>query len=99
MPLLLPAQQVGYAAPADCPALSHVAAAVKKLTKEDRLPHLLLYGPPGTGKTSTILAVARQIYGSAMQNMTLELNASDDRGIDVVRQQIQDFASTRSVFW
>jgi replication factor C subunit 3/5 len=73
--------------------------AVKKLTKEDRLPHLLLYGPPGTGKTSTILAVARQIYGSAMPNMTLELNASDDRGIDVVREQIQDFASTRSVFW
>jgi replication factor C subunit 3/5 len=75
------------------------AGAVKKLTKEDRLPHLLLYGPPGTGKTSTILAVARQMYGTAMQNMTLELNASDDRGIDVVRQQIQDFASTRSVFW
>lgn len=73
--------------------------AVRKLTKEDRLPHLLLYGPPGTGKTSTVLAVARQMYGSAMQNMTLELNASDDRGIDVVREQVQDFASTRSVFW
>lgn len=75
-----------------------VLLAVKKLTNENRLPHLLLYGPPGTGKTSTILAVARQIYGGAMQNMTLELNASDDRGIDVVREQIQDFASTRSVF-
>lgn len=72
---------------------------VKKLTKEDRLPHLLLYGPPGTGKTSTVLAVARQMYGGAMANMTLELNASDDRGIDVVRQQIQDFASTKSIFW
>lgn len=72
--------------------------AVRRLTDENRLPHLLLYGPPGTGKTSTILAVARQIYGSSMQNMTLELNASDDRGIDVVRQQVQDFASTRSVF-
>jgi replication factor C subunit 3/5 len=79
-------------------AAAVAAAAVKKLTNENRLPHLLLYGPPGTGKTSTILAVARQIYGGAMQNMTLELNASDDRGIDVVREQIQDFASTRSVF-
>jgi replication factor C subunit 3/5 len=82
---------------ASAPAAA-AASPVKKLTNENRLPHLLLYGPPGTGKTSTILAVARQIYGGAMQNMTLELNASDDRGIDVVREQIQDFASTRSVF-
>lgn len=82
----------------DVAAHKEIIDTIKKLTKEDRLPHLLLYGPPGTGKTSTILAVARQMYGSAMQNMTLELNASDDRGIDVVRQQIQDFASTRSVF-
>ncbi|EDN08403.1 activator 1 subunit 3 [Histoplasma mississippiense (nom. inval.)] len=49
-----------------------------------RLPHLLLYGPPGTGKTSTILALARRIYGvKNMRQMVLELNASDDRGIDV----------------
>ncbi len=61
------------------------------------MPHLLLYGPPGTGKTSTILAVARKLYGSYYQNMILELNASDDRGIDVVRQQVQDFASTQSI--
>lgn len=59
-----------------------------------RLPHLLLYGPPGTGKTSTILALARRIYGTKnMKQMVLELNASDDRGIDVVREQIKTFAS------
>lgn len=65
------------------------------LTPYQRLPHLLLYGPPGTGKTSTILALARRIYGTKnMRQMVLELNASDDRGIDVVREQIKTFAST-----
>ncbi|KAJ5451731.1 hypothetical protein N7491_000913 [Penicillium cf. griseofulvum] len=64
-----------------------------------RLPHLLLYGPPGTGKTSTILALARRIYGTKnMRQMVLELNASDDRGIDVVREQIKTFASTKQIF-
>ncbi|CEH11843.1 p-loop containing nucleoside triphosphate hydrolase protein [Ceraceosorus bombacis] len=62
------------------------------------LPHLLFYGPPGTGKTSTILAMARRIYGERWKNNVLELNASDDRGIEVVREQIKSFASTRNVF-
>jgi replication factor C subunit 3/5 len=73
-------------------------SAVKRLVGENKLPHLLFYGPPGTGKTSTILAVARQIYGASFQSMVLELNASDDRGIGVVRQQVQDFASSRTLF-
>ena len=74
------------------------ACAVKKLVKEERFPHVLFYGPPGTGKTSTILAVARQMYGSSMRSMVLELNASDDRGISIVREQVVDFASTRTMF-
>jgi replication factor C subunit 3/5 len=54
--------------------------------------------PLGTGKTSTILAVARAINGPKYSSMILELNASDDRGIDVVRDQIKDFASSRKLF-
>lgn len=68
------------------------------LNSTKRLPHLLLYGPPGTGKTSTILALARRIYGSKnMRQMVLELNASDDRGIEVVREQIKTFASVSTL--
>eukprot|EP01052_Picozoa_sp_SAG31_P017903 SAG31_NODE_1245_length_9134_cov_6.012064_7_plen_243_part_00 len=58
----------------------------------------LFYGPPGTGKTSTMLACARQLYGKSISSMVLELNASDARGINVVRTEIQNFASTRLMF-
>jgi len=81
----------------DVAAHRDIVDTIDRLTNENRLPHLLLYGPPGTGKTSTILAVARKLYGSQYSNMILELNASDERGIDVVRQQIQDFAGARSL--
>ncbi|KAK9167487.1 hypothetical protein Scep_002678 [Stephania cephalantha] len=81
---------------ADVAAHRDIVDTIDRLTSENKLPHLLLYGPPGTGKTSTILAVARKLYGAQFHNMILELNASDDRGIGVVRQQIQDFASTQS---
>ncbi|KAH7156943.1 hypothetical protein EDB81DRAFT_645744 [Dactylonectria macrodidyma] len=76
-----------------------ILATINKFVDSNRLPHLLLYGPPGTGKTSTILALARRIYGVAnVRQMVLELNASDDRGIDVVREQIKTFASTKQIF-
>ncbi|MCJ1353858.1 MAG: hypothetical protein MMC33_003845 [Icmadophila ericetorum] len=76
-----------------------ILATINKFVESNRLPHLLLYGPPGTGKTSTILALARRIYGSKnLRQMVLELNASDDRGIDVVREQIKTFASTKQIF-
>ncbi|GAD99933.1 hypothetical protein AN8064.2 [Paecilomyces variotii No. 5] len=76
-----------------------ILATINRFIESNRLPHLLLYGPPGTGKTSTILALARRIYGTKnMRQMVLELNASDDRGIDVVREQIKTFASTKQIF-
>ncbi|KAF2087526.1 putative DNA replication factor C subunit Rfc3 [Saccharata proteae CBS 121410] len=76
-----------------------ILATINKFVDTNRLPHLLLYGPPGTGKTSTVLALARRIYGvKNMRQMVLELNASDDRGIDVVREQIKTFSSTKQIF-
>ena len=75
-----------------------IVSVLRRLIEADRLPHTLLYGPPGTGKTSTILAAAKDMYGAGYKSMTLELNASDDRGIDVVRDQIKEFAGTRRLF-
>ncbi|CAK7240699.1 MAG: Subunit of heteropentameric Replication factor C (RF-C) [Sporothrix thermara] len=84
---------------ADVSGHQDILATINKFVDSNRLPHLLLYGPPGTGKTSTILALARRIYGAAnVRQMVLELNASDDRGIDVVREQIKTFASTKQIF-
>uniref|UniRef100_A0A8C6NTU9 Activator 1 subunit 5 n=2 Tax=Nothobranchius furzeri TaxID=105023 RepID=A0A8C6NTU9_NOTFU len=81
--------------------ISHkdILSTLQRFISEDKLPHLLFYGPPGTGKTSTILACARQLYkDKEFNSMVLELNASDDRGIDVVRGPILSFASTRTIF-
>jgi replication factor C subunit 3/5 len=48
---------------------------VKRFVEEDRLPHLLFYGPPGTGKTTTILALAKSLYGKNYGQMVLEVGA------------------------
>eukprot|EP00475_Leptophrys_vorax_P018040 TRINITY_DN2465_c0_g1_i1.p1 TRINITY_DN2465_c0_g1~~TRINITY_DN2465_c0_g1_i1.p1 ORF type:complete len:366 (+),score=120.76 TRINITY_DN2465_c0_g1_i1:35-1132(+) len=76
-----------------------IISTVERLVQSNRLPHLLLYGPPGTGKTSTALAISRLLNGSKRSgSMTLELNASDARGIAVVRDKIKSFASTQQIF-
>jgi len=76
-----------------------ITGTIQKFMAEDRLPHLLFYGPPGVGKTSTILACAKQMFKSQHFNsQVLELNASDDRGIGMVRDSVLTFASTRTIF-
>ena len=60
----------------------------------NKLPHLLFYGPPGTGKTSTIIAIAKHYYMEDFHNMVLVLNASEERGIETVRNRIKQFVTT-----
>jgi len=79
-------------------AHDEIVSTIRRLVDANQLPHLLFYGPPGTGKTSTILAVAREMYGPTFKSMVLEMNASDARGIDTVRNEIQNFAGTRKLF-
>lgn len=70
-----------------------VVSTLKKSIETGNLPHLLFHGAPGTGKTTTILAVARALYGPELyRSRILELNASDERGIKVVREKIKIFA-------
>ncbi|SFF79839.1 replication factor C small subunit [Halopelagius inordinatus] len=65
---------------------------LKSYIEQDDLPHLLFAGPAGIGKTTCATAIARAIYGDDWRGNFLELNASDQRGIDVVRDRIKNFA-------
>lgn len=81
--------------------ISHgkIINTLKTFIENKCLPHLLFYGPSGTGKTSVITACAKELYGKYYSFMVMELNASDDRGIEVVRNRIKQFVTSKNVFF
>ncbi|HEQ78433.1 MAG TPA: replication factor C small subunit, partial [Euryarchaeota archaeon] len=75
----------------------YVVDRLKGYVASANLPNLLFAGPPGTGKTSAALALTREFFGLSWKNNFLELNASDERGIDIVRGKIKSFARTKPI--
>jgi replication factor C small subunit len=73
--------------------LKQVVESLKSFLRNPKtMPHLLLAGIPGTGKTTIALCIARELFGQNWKTFTLELNASDERGIDTVRDRVKDFS-------
>ncbi len=65
---------------------------LKSYVKTKNLPHLLFSGPPGVGKTAAAISIVKEIFGETWRNNFIELNASDERGIDIIRHKVKDFA-------
>ena len=71
-----------------------VIESLKRFVETRTIPHCLFAGPPGTSKTTAAIAMSRDLFGDTFERNFMELNASDERGIDVVRNQIKNFART-----
>lgn len=74
-----------------------IVERLKSFVKSRNVPHCIFAGPPGTGKTTAALCLSRDLYGDAYREHTMELNASDERGIDVVRETVKTFARVKSI--
>lgn len=75
----------------------NIVKSLKGFVKSRNMPHLLFAGPPGVGKTTTALALAHDLFGKDFTGNFFDLNASDDRGIDIVRGKVKDFARSISM--
>ena len=74
-----------------------IVERLKAYVKTKNVPHLLFAGPAGTGKTTCALAMAKELYGDIWKQNFIELNASDERGIGIIRGKIKDFARTAPI--
>ena len=81
----------------DVAGQSQVTDKLKAYVRSGNIPHMLFTGPAGTGKTTCALALSRELYGENWLGNYIEMNASDERGIDVVRGKIKDFARTSPI--
>lgn len=75
----------------------HIVSKLAAFVKEKNMPHVLFAGPAGVGKTTLSLVMAKQLFQDTWKENFLELNASDERGIDVVRVKVKDFARTKAL--
>src|SRR3989344_1198896 len=76
----------------------NITKALASFVETKSLPHCLFSGPAGCGKTTTALCIAHELYGNNIKGNFLELNASDERGIDVIREKVKDFARQQTAF-
>jgi len=74
-----------------------IVERLKAFEEEGTIPHLMFSGPAGTGKTTSSIALAKDLYGDKWKQNFMETNASDERGIDIVREKIKNFARTKPV--
>lgn len=81
----------------DIKGQKEIVKRVKAFVEQKNMPHLMFSGPAGVGKTTLALVVARQLFQDSWKNNFLELNASDERGIDIIRNKVKDFARTRAI--
>jgi len=74
-----------------------IVKRIKAFVEMQNIPHLLFTGPAGVGKTTLSLVIAKKLFGDSWHQNFLELNASDERGIDIVRNKVKDFARTKAI--
>src|SRR4030042_4028213 len=75
----------------------HIVERLEAYVRTRSMPHMLFAGPAGCGKTTCAIALAKELYGEQWRHNLIELNASDERGIDIVRGKIKDFARAASI--